>query len=193
GCKNVCFGVESGDPEVWRAINKNVTESEIVRAHKAAKAAGLIVTSFFMVGNVGETKDSIKKTIDFIGKIETDYPTCSIATPFPGTKMYEMGREKGWIKTKDWSEYLTTPHVKMNYHTVWTNGILSEREILDAYYYVNSKIVFKKFRTRYGRLYFLNPFFYKREIFKRIREKGLKNFALLLGRVMGPGKVRSGG
>ncbi|MDD5488984.1 MAG: radical SAM protein, partial [Candidatus Omnitrophica bacterium] len=184
GCRNVCFGVESGDPEVWKTVNKAVTREEILSAHRAARRAGLIVTSFFMVGNVGESRESIDKTIKFMNEIETDYPTCSIATPYPGTEMYRMGQANGWIRVREWDEYVTTPHVKMDYRPVWTNGIMSEKEILDAYYLVNSRIISKKLVTRYGRLYYLNPRFYKNEIVRRIRSAGFKNVFALMGRIL---------
>lgn len=186
GCKNVGFGVESGDPDVWQAVNKNILQKDVVSAHKAAKKAGLLVSSFFMVGNVGESPESIKKTIDFIKKIDTDYPTCAIATPYPGTKMYEMGKRKGWIKNENWDDYITTPHLKMGYKPFWSNGIMEAEEILNAYYYINSRIVAKKLIAHYGRLYFLRPEFYKKEILKRLKDKGIAGILKLIYRLFRP-------
>lgn len=179
GCKIVCFGVESGDPNVWKAINKKLNREDILTVHRAAKKAGLTVVSFFMVGNLGESKDSIDKTVQFINEIDSDYPTCSIATPYPGTKMFELGLKHCMIDSYDWSHYITTPHARMDYKPFWRNEFMDAKEILEAYYYVNSKIIKKKLRTRYGLKYYLNPKFYKKEIMERVRNRGVREIVKL--------------
>lgn len=173
GCVNICFGVESGDPAVWKAIKKNISYAEVISAHEAAKKAGLVVTSFFMVGNLEESRGSIRKTLELVSRLKTDYPTCSIATPYPGTRMYEIAKKENWLTVRGWGDYTTSPHVKSDYRPVWSNGILSGKEMLDAYYYINHKFLQKKLSTRYG-VYYLNPRFYKNEIYSRIRNIGFK-------------------
>ncbi|MCK5616981.1 cobalamin-dependent protein, partial [Candidatus Pacearchaeota archaeon] len=86
GCRNICFGVESGDPVVRKNIGKRISEEQIKQAHEWAKKEGLIVSSFFMVGNLGENWDSINQTIALAKKLYSDHPSCSIATPYPDTQ-----------------------------------------------------------------------------------------------------------
>lgn len=184
GCRNINFGVESGDDRVRAQIGKSITREQIISAHEAAKKAGIIVSSYFMVGNLGEDWKSVEKTIEFTRTLKTDYPSCTIATPYPDTGLYYACKEHGWLNTFDWDKYYTTPHLIENFKPVSNNGILSEDEILRAYYYVNRKMLFMKLKTRYGGLFFLNIVFWKNEIFKRIYELKLKGLLNLIKKII---------
>lgn len=172
GCRNVCFGVESGDNRVRENISKNVKLNQIIDAHRWARKAGMVVISFFMVGNLGEDWDSIENTVKLAEELDTDVPTCSIATPFPGTRMRAIAEKNGWIKVRNWDRYLTSPHLMQDYMPVSVNGAMSQQELLDAYYYVNARFARKKLRSKYGQHYYANPVFYRKEIGKRFQERG---------------------
>ncbi|GAB60813.1 MAG: B12-binding domain-containing radical SAM protein [Candidatus Jettenia sp.] len=180
GCRNICFGVESGDPEVRKNVGKGIAGEQIKNAHIWAKDAGLIVSSFFMVGNLGETWESIEKTIALARELHSDYPTCAIATPFPDTRFMEEAEKNGWLITKDWNRYITNPHIDQDYFPVSTNGILSAEELLEAYYKVNAAFAKIKLTTKYGERYLFNPEFYTKEIGSRIKKLGISD-SLQLG------------
>jgi anaerobic magnesium-protoporphyrin IX monomethyl ester cyclase len=188
GCRNICFGVESGDPVVRENIGKRISEEQIKNAHAWAKKAGLIVTSFFMVGNLGETWQSIEKTIALAKELKSDYPTCSIATPYPGTRFMEEAEKHNWIITKNWDEYITSPHLNQKYSPVSSNGLMSAEDILRGYYKINAAFSKIKLITRYGEWYLLNNEFYIKEVIKRIVNQGFKHtfklgFNLLKGKI----------
>lgn len=188
GCRNICFGVESGDPRVRKNIGKQISEEQIKNAHSWAKKAGLVVSSFFMVGNLSETWQSVEQTIALAKALRSDHPTCTIATPFPDTQFMEEAEKNGWLATKDWNKYITTPHLDQDYSPVSTNGFLSGKELLQAYYKVNAAFIKTKLATKYGDKYLLNPEFYIREIGGRIKNQGLRNL-LLLGLNLLKGKL----
>lgn len=188
GCRNICFGVESGDPVVRQKIGKGISQQEIKKAHEWAKKAGLIVSSFFMVGNLGETWDSVEQTIALANELQSDYPSCSIATPYPDTHFMEEAEKNGWLISKDWNKYITSPHLDQGYSPVATNGILSSEELLKAYYKVNACFAKIKLKTKYGNKYLLNPEFYVREIGSRIGKQGFKD-SLQLGVRLIKGKL----
>ena len=89
-----------------------------------------------MVGNLGETKDSVYKTAELMRDIADDVMV-SIAIPYPGTDMYVTAKEKGLINTEDWSKYATAPTYTKNYKPVMRNENLNEDEIVDAYFYLH--------------------------------------------------------
>jgi radical SAM superfamily enzyme YgiQ (UPF0313 family) len=188
GCRNICFGVESGDPLVRERIGKKISEGQIRRAHEWAKEAGLVISTFFMVGNLGETWDSIDQTIALARALNSDHPTCSIATPYPDTLFMAEAEKNNWLTTRDWNRYMTNPYLDQDYWPVSTNGILSPEELLEAYYKVNASFIRIKLATKYGKRYFVHPDFYKREIVRRIETQGIIN-SLRLGIRLLKGKL----
>lgn len=179
GCLNINFGVESGDPGVRKNIHKGVTSEQIENAHMWAREVGMKVFSYFMVGNRGENWDSINKTIELAKKLKTDHPSCSIATPFPGTPMQEEFEKNDWIKIKDWNKYYTTPHLIQNFIPVCVTDKLTQQEILDAYYYVNAEFAKIKLKTKYGKYYIFKLKFYQKEVYKRLSNQGIIEFSKL--------------
>ena len=71
-----------------------------------ARRAGLRVHGCFVIGLPGETKKTAQETIDFALSLGCSTVQFSAAIPFPGTKLYEYCREKGYLKTEDYSKWL---------------------------------------------------------------------------------------
>ena len=88
GCKEVGFGVESGDDNVLRIIHKKETTKDHKRAIKLAKSFGLKTKAFLMAGLPGETWKSIEMTKRFIEKTKPEKWIASLFTPFPGSPIY---------------------------------------------------------------------------------------------------------
>jgi anaerobic magnesium-protoporphyrin IX monomethyl ester cyclase len=101
GCYNIQFGVESASQKILDNIKKDITISQIEYAFKASKVLGIETTAFFMIGNPGETRETIEKTIEFSRKLDPDYARFCLATPFPGTEFYENEKcgEQDWSKS----------------------------------------------------------------------------------------------
>jgi len=190
GCTNINFGIESGDPRVRKNINKNIAADEIKNAHKWAKQVGMIVSSYFMVGNKGEGWESVEMTIQLARELMTDCPTCSIATPFPGTPMYHEFGRNGWIRVKDWNKYYTTPHLIQDYVPICINDKMDQSEISNAYYYINAEFAKIKLKTKYGKFFFINPKLLKKEVLTRLNQQGLGGSLKLAYKVL-KGLVRN--
>ncbi len=128
GCYSVYFGVETGNEEIHKRINKGIRIPQIIRAFEMAKKAGLETVGFFMFGLPGETEKTMWETIDLAKRLGPDYAKVTILVPFPSTPIYAEMEAKGQIKTKDWSKY--------NFHTasrVYEHENLSW-ETLERYY-----------------------------------------------------------
>ena len=108
GCEWVGFGVESGNDEILKKTNKNITSEKVKNAINMAKRTGLETGSFFILGHPYETHKTIKDTIDFAMRLNTTTVSFGIMTPYPGTEIAKMAEEgKGGYKllSKNWSDY----------------------------------------------------------------------------------------
>ena len=163
GCVRIDVGVESGDPRVRARAKKGITDQQIINAHKMAREAGIQVGTFTMVGNLGETMSSVKMTADLLKDISDDVMV-SIACPFPGTELYRIARDQGYLRVTDWSRYVTSPTYLAGYEPVMVTDEMDQDQIVEAYYYLHARFAKQKFRARYGKCFFLNPAFLKQVV-----------------------------
>ena len=105
GCYRVSFGLESGSDEILKRIGKGTTLQQARSACEIADDVGLTTIAFFMLGNYGESRETMEKTIAFAKSLNIDYAQFTIATPFPGTALYKLIEKHGKILTKDWERY----------------------------------------------------------------------------------------
>ena len=172
GCIRIDVGVESGDPAVRKIARKGTTNEQIINVHRWAKEIGIQIGAFVMAGNLGETMESVKMTAGLLKDIGEDV-MISIACPFPGTELYRVAKEKGYLKITDWSRYVTSPTYLKEYKPVMVTDTMTEKEILNAYYYLHSFFAKRKFQARYGKYFFMNPVFMKEWLFKSTGQGGL--------------------
>ncbi len=106
GLKRTAFGVETGDEEILKTIDKKVTHDQIRAAFKNAKEVGLETIAFMIIGLPGETRESMQKTIDFAIELDPIIANFSMMTPYPGTKVYEIVKRQGRFLINDWEDYV---------------------------------------------------------------------------------------
>ena len=105
GCDNMYLGVESGSEEILKRLKKGISLSQVVRAFQLARRAGIKTQAFFMLGGPGETKETLKQTIEFAIRLDPDNAQFAAAVPYPGTEMYEESLRKGYLKASSWEDY----------------------------------------------------------------------------------------
>lgn len=98
GCKLLIPGIESGDEQILKNIHKGIKLSQVRRYCADAKKAGLAVHACYMVGNKGETKETMQKTLDLALELNTDTAQFYPLLPFPGTEEWKWYKDAGYIK-----------------------------------------------------------------------------------------------
>jgi hopanoid biosynthesis associated radical SAM protein HpnJ len=97
GCRLLIVGYESGDPQILKNIKKGATIDMAERFTANCKKLGLLVHGDFIIGLPGETRQSIRRTIDFAKKLDTETIQVSIAHPYPGTEFFDYARKNNLI------------------------------------------------------------------------------------------------
>jgi radical SAM superfamily enzyme YgiQ (UPF0313 family) len=105
GCWRVRFAIESGNPDILKSIDKDLTKPEFDRSVRMADKAGLRVKAFFMVGHVGDTVQTIEQTIAFAKSLPLADITVQFNTPLKGTRQYDECLKKGTILDKPLSKH----------------------------------------------------------------------------------------
>lgn len=103
GCIRVFVGVESADNNVLKRMNKGTNIERIEAGIRLIEEMGLPSDYGFILGMPGETEESIKKSIAFAKKLK-GISTFSLASPFPGTELYEIAKSEGYM-VDDWSKH----------------------------------------------------------------------------------------
>jgi len=107
GCYWLCFGLEHGDPYFReKVIGKPISADHAKNVVKWANELGIWTNGFFIIGLPGETPHTIRKTLNFAKVLDLDFASFFIATPYPGTRLYELAVDSGYLKEEpDWSTY----------------------------------------------------------------------------------------
>ncbi len=143
GCRVLVVGYESGDDKILKNIKKGITVFQMKKFTREAKRADLMIHGTFVLGLPGETKKTIKKTYQFACSLDCNTIQVSIATPFPGTKLYEFCQKKGYLKKAplvDQSGY-QTPII--NYPHLSAQEIQKHVEIFHLKYYSRPSYILK--------------------------------------------------
>ena len=116
GCIAVWLGVESGSEAILGAMNKRIKLNQTRLAHKTAHDVGLMTIANVVLGFPGETEQTAWETIRFVKELNPDLVGFYVATPYPGTPMYEQVKKNGWLRITDFDKYDTaTP----TFETPW--------------------------------------------------------------------------
>lgn len=160
GFAEVGFGVESGNPEIMRQMQKGVKREDVIRAASIFKKAGLKAGAYFIIGHPNETKQTVRDTISLAAKLNPDSVAFGIMTPYPGTGIWEMATKgEGGYKmlSMNWADFnkqigsaLELEHLSrkqmerlqlQGYLTVYLRN-LRFRELFDAVWTNRKRIAF---------------------------------------------------
>jgi anaerobic magnesium-protoporphyrin IX monomethyl ester cyclase len=152
GCLAVWFGVESGSDKILCQMNKKTKKDQIRTAFKMTQKTGMMTIASAIIGFPGETEETAWETINFIKELNPDDIGFYVATPYPGTPMYEQVIKNGWLRITDFNKYDTaTPTFETP--TLSMDRIREIRYKAHQQFYLRPAYVFKMLRRggTYGR------------------------------------------
>lgn len=142
GCVFINYGIESMDDLALRAMNKALTTKQIVKGVEATIAAGISPGLNIIFGNIGETRETLRKGVDFLLKYD-DYSylrTIRPVTPYPGSPLYYYAIEQGLLK--DCEDFYENKHLNSDLLSVNFTD-LTEEEFYDALLEANATLLNK--------------------------------------------------
>ena len=99
GCLNLHVGFESGDDQVLKLIDKGSTVEQAKTFARLAHEAGLQLHGDFAMGHLGDTRESMQRTIELAKAIDPHTAQFQIMIPFEGTRFRRQLDEIGaWSK-----------------------------------------------------------------------------------------------
>ncbi len=116
GCLAVGFGIESGSQQMLDNIKKGIRVPDIERAVNDAVDVGLEVKIQLMIGNQGETRETVMETVALFKRIHHPPRRFSVLQPLPGSPVYEDAMQMGLIEDEE--NYLENLEVWMTLKSV---------------------------------------------------------------------------
>lgn len=106
GCREVHYGIESGNPEILKTLGKGITHEQVRQAVAWTAQAGILAKGYFMLGLPGDTEETMQQTIRFASELELDQAMFSLTTPFPGTRLWDelVARQPEVVFNRDFSQ-----------------------------------------------------------------------------------------
>ena len=157
GCNRILYGLESGDTKVLELMNKKTSYEMIESGIEATINAGMEVNLPCMFGNIGETAESVKKTVAILKKYSgTDERLLRPVTPYPGSPLYEYALEKGLLRDHEhfWEisknpDLLTINFTEMDDKTFYKVLYEANVELIDSYHDRIKEVKKKSFENLY--------------------------------------------
>ncbi len=140
GCRLVSIGVESGSQYMLDKMGKKITLSQIVNTVKAFKKSGIQIYAYYVIGLPWETKETIKDTLNFAKKLNTDYVSFYTATALVGTTFYDYV-ENSSLGELDYSHPYYFPTVRT--HELSSQEVFEYHKKMVREYYLRPLYILK--------------------------------------------------
>ncbi len=143
GCRLLIVGYESGDPQILKNIKKGATVDMAERFTANCRKLGLLIHGDFIVGLPGESRESIRKTIDFAKKLDNETIQVSIAHPYPGTEFYDYAKKNDLISIGSMTDEVGHQLPKVIYPGLDEAELVEWVERFYGEYYFRARVIWR--------------------------------------------------
>ena len=98
GLRLFTVGFETGSQAILNNIRKGMKVEWARQFAENCHALGIKMHGTFIVGLPGETKETIRETIQFVKEINPHTIQVSLPAALPGTYLYDQAKREGWLR-----------------------------------------------------------------------------------------------
>jgi radical SAM superfamily enzyme YgiQ (UPF0313 family) len=96
GCAGIDFGTDSGSDDILHGLGRHFRARDIIKTAALCRSAGIPFMCDLLIGGPGETKETIRESVDLFKRIGADCVGVSLGTRiYGGTPLAEMVRAQG--------------------------------------------------------------------------------------------------
>jgi radical SAM superfamily enzyme YgiQ (UPF0313 family) len=135
GLRLLLVGYESGNQKILDQIKKGIRLEEARQFTADCKKLGITIHGTFILGLPGETRETIRETIEFAKEIDPFSIQVSLAAPYPGTELYRQALENGWFANGQLVDGLGQQSATLEYPNLSREEIFAALEKFYRSYY----------------------------------------------------------
>ena len=105
GCTQVLLGIETGNQHILDLMKKGTTLAMAEECCRKLRKHGIMSGNSFIIGNEGDTEETVLETISFAKKIMSDVVMFVIMIPFPGTPLFDKYFKDYDRPDTDWANW----------------------------------------------------------------------------------------
>jgi magnesium-protoporphyrin IX monomethyl ester (oxidative) cyclase len=112
GCRVLNLAFEHGDPEMLKIMDKKLDLEKVEEVTSICFELGIPMVGFWVICHPGETRERFERGLKFAKKLKDRGMYgfgVHLAWPFPGTRLFRMCKENGWLTYPDVDERLIFP------------------------------------------------------------------------------------
>ncbi len=152
GCSDIEFGVESGSEYIRNSVlGKGLSTESIKQAFELCHKVGIETGAFIMLGNPGETKETLQQSIKLIREIKPHRISVYRTTPRPGTYLWDKTIEDGILNVEAYNrcEWYDFEELIIKLEDITVEDIRKTREALQMEVYMMNLTKYLAFSFRH--------------------------------------------
>lgn len=146
GLYMISLGIESGSDRILKIMKKGITTSKIRRSVRMIHKAGIDMAGFFIIGFPGETKHTIRQTINFAVRLPLSRANFFTYLPFPGSESYNELKKSRELEHVNWKRFYFTNAAYVP-PGLTRNDLKALHRIAFARFYLRPGVIFYQLRA----------------------------------------------
>lgn len=152
GIRWLAYGIESGNEEIRRKINKGTFSNQKIRdVIQMTKDAGINVLGNYMFGFWEDTMETMKETLNLALELNAEYANFYCTVAYPGSPFYEEIKKQGVKLPTNYRQYsqMSCEFLPLSTETLSSEEVLKFRDEAFKLYH-NSSQYLENMKNRFG-------------------------------------------